>query len=112
MNPLVEQYARHARRFGDPRSAFEAAERDRLLSAADLGYLVARVRDLKPTAEGAYYWQGDGHRQRVKWPGFRLTPREKDEPHPPAPARGGTGQADRQPPPGDGRVCRADPFGH
>jgi hypothetical protein len=77
VNPLVERYVRHARRFGDPRSAFEAAERDRLLSAADLGYLVARLRDLTPTAEGAFYWQGDGHRQRIKWHRFRLTPREK-----------------------------------
>lgn len=77
MSARVEQYVRHARRFGDPRAVFETAFEERLtegFSYADLGYLAAQLRrlDLKREANQVR----SGHR-RDRWPQFELTKREK-----------------------------------
>jgi hypothetical protein len=77
MNPLVEQYVRHARRFGDPRTVFESACEEQL-PASELGYLAARLRRLKLSQENDHWWSGEGaNRHRVPWPRFSLTEREK-----------------------------------
>jgi len=95
VNPLVEQYVRHAKRFGDPHTVFETAYADRLdwgsraewtgdwlaeqFSPTDLGYLASRLRRLELKGEAAYYWTGEGaNRKRVRWPRFKLTDRHKD----------------------------------
>jgi hypothetical protein len=76
VNPLVEQYVRHAKRFGDPHTVYETAERDSLLAAADLGWLAAQLRRLDPSREACRYRDGNG--RLVSEPKFKLTERQKD----------------------------------
>jgi hypothetical protein len=73
MNPLVERYVRHAKRFGDANTVYETAARDGL-SAAELGYLAARLAKLDPKRAANEYWAS---RRREGWPRFRLTDRQK-----------------------------------
>jgi hypothetical protein len=76
MNQLGEQYVRAAQRFGDAQTVYETAERDRLLSASELGWVAARLRRLDPTRE-ANHWRDD-HGRRHSWPKFQLTERQRD----------------------------------
>lgn len=74
MNPLVEQYVRHAKRFGDPQSVYRTAARDRL-SATELGYLAARLARLDPEREANQFWESRHRRGRS--PKFRLSREQK-----------------------------------
>jgi hypothetical protein len=77
MSARVEQYVRHARKFGDPRSVFETAYEDSL-SAVELGSLASRLRRLEIYPENAFRWSSDGpKRRKIYWPKFRLTGDEK-----------------------------------
>jgi hypothetical protein len=76
MNPLAEQYVRHARRNGDPQVVYETAERDILLSPADLGWVAAQLRRFDPDREANRYRDGNG--RMVSWPKFVLHERQKD----------------------------------
>jgi hypothetical protein len=75
----VKPWIDHARRFGDPRSVFETAEREGL-PARELGYFAAQLRRVTAIQKNAGYWSttAGGTRQWVLWPKFELTPSERD----------------------------------
>jgi hypothetical protein len=75
VNPRVEQYVRHAKRFGDPQAVYATAATDRL-SGSDLGYLAARLGRLDPKREANHFRSGP---RRERWPKFRLSRGQKVE---------------------------------
>jgi len=76
VNPLVEQYVRHAKRFGDPQAVYATAATDSL-SGSDLGYLAARLARLDPKREANQFWES--RHRRGRWPKFRLSREQKVE---------------------------------
>ena len=68
----ADQFARHAAKFGDPRTVYETAVEEGL-SALELLRLAEALRKLEP----AWYWSGAERRTKSRDPRFRLREAER-----------------------------------